>query len=63
MDNQLIPKPRFKFIRIKCNACNNEQTVFEAAASDIHCLARKQQLAETGSSKIRLKSKILKVYE
>jgi len=63
MYKELIPKPRFKFIRVKCNACNNEQTVFEAAASDIKCLACNQLLAETGPSKIRLRAKVLKVYE
>ena len=63
MDNQLIPKPRFKFMRVKCNACNNEQTVFEAAASKIRCLICNQELAETGPSKIRFKAKVLKVYD
>ena len=61
--DDFIPRPRFKFIRVQCSACSNEQTVFEAAASTIKCTACKSELAETGASKIRLKAKVLKVYE
>ena len=62
MENKLVPKPRRRFIRVKCN-CGNEQTMFEAASSVVKCLVCNQELAEPGASKINLKAKIVKVYE
>ena len=59
----LIPKPRTKFLRVKCNGCGNEQTIFSAASSKVMCLACNQELAQTGSSKIRVKTKIIHVYD
>ena len=62
MDNNLIPKPRFRFLKVKCNACSNEQTVFEAAASRVKCLMCSQDLAEPGAGKIRLNAKVIEIY-
>lgn len=58
-----IPRPKTKFLRIKCNGCGNEQTVFSAASTKVKCLACNQELAQTGASKIFVKTKILKVFE
>ncbi|MEK6958285.1 MAG: 30S ribosomal protein S27e [archaeon] len=59
----LIPNPKTKFYRIKCPACGNEQNVFSAASSKVRCVACNSELAQTGASKIILKTKILKVLE
>ena len=59
----LIPKPKSKFLRVRCNGCGNEQTIFSAAATKVNCLVCNQSLAQTGASKIKTKTKILKVYE
>jgi len=56
-------KPRTRFLKLKCNACGNEQTVFSAATTDVKCLACNQVLAESGASKIRLKARIVKELE
>lgn len=58
-----IPKPRTKFLRVKCNSCGNEQVIFSAASSKVRCLVCNHELADTAASKIRLKTKIIKVLE
>lgn len=58
----LIPMPRTKFYRVKCPACGNEQNIFSAASSKVRCVACNTQLAETTSSRIRLKTKPLKEF-
>lgn len=59
---ELIPKPKTKFIRVKCSGCGSEQTIFSAASTNVKCLACNQELAQSGASKIRLKTKVISVY-
>ncbi|MDD5163909.1 MAG: 30S ribosomal protein S27e [Candidatus ainarchaeum sp.] len=63
MDKKLIPMPRTKFLKIKCNGCGNEQIVFSAPASTVKCLACNQTLAESTGGKIRPIAKIVKELE
>ena len=58
-----IPKPKTKFLRVKCISCGNEQNVFSAPASKIKCIVCDKELAECTGSKINLKSKVVKVNE
>lgn len=58
-----IPVIRTKFLRVKCNSCGNEQTVFSAASTKVCCLVCNQELAATGASKIKTNAKVLKVFE
>ena len=58
-----IPKPRTKFLKVKCSSCGNEQTIFSAASRDIKCLACNQLLAKSTGSKIKLKAKLVKELE
>jgi small subunit ribosomal protein S27e len=60
---KLIPKPRTKFLKVKCSGCGNEQIIFSAASTKVRCLACNHELAETGASKINLKTKLVKVLE
>ena len=62
-DEKLIPRPKTKFLKVKCNGCGNEQIIFSAAASDVKCNACNQLLAKSGSSKIDLKAKVVKELE
>lgn len=62
-DKELIPKPKTKFIRVKCNGCGNEQIIFSAAASDVKCTVCNQLLAKSGASTIYLKAKVVKEME
>lgn len=58
-----IPKPKTKFLRVKCAGCGNEQTIFSAASTKVRCLVCNKDLAETTGSKIVPKTTVLKVYE
>ncbi|MCR4369114.1 MAG: 30S ribosomal protein S27e [archaeon] len=59
----MIPKPRTKFLRLKCQGCGNEQNVFSAASRQPKCLACNSVLAQTTASRIRTKTKIIKELE
>ena len=63
MEKEIVPKLRTKFLKLKCSACGNEQTVFSAATSVVKCLACNQILAETGAHKIRPRTKIIRELE
>ena len=64
VDNiSLIPKPRTKFLKVKCSGCGNEQTIFSAASTKVKCLVCNHELAEPRASKVKLKTKILKELE
>ena len=61
---KFIPKPKTKFLRIKCTSCGNEQTIFSAPASDVKCLVCNQVLGKSTASKVKLvKAKVLKSLE
>ncbi|MFH1240312.1 MAG: 30S ribosomal protein S27e [Candidatus Diapherotrites archaeon] len=62
-NDNLIPNPKTKFIRVKCSGCGNEQTIFNSAASDVKCNACNQLLAKSKSSRIELKAKVVKEME
>lgn len=59
---ELVPKPRTKFIRVKCSGCGSEQTIFSAASTNVKCLACNQEMAKSGASKIQIRTKIISVY-
>ncbi len=59
-EQKLISKPKTVFYRLKCPGCGNEQNAFSAASTKVKCLVCNNLLADTGASKIRLKTKILK---
>lgn len=61
--SKLIPTPKTKFLRVKCNGCGNEQVIFSSASSKVLCLACNQELAVTGASQVTVKTKVLKVYD
>ena len=60
--NDMVPRPRTKFYRVKCGACGSEQTIFSAPATKVKCLACNSVLAEPGASNAVLKTKVLKEF-
>jgi len=60
---QLIPKPKTKFLRVKCHGCGNEQTIFSAAATKVKCLACGTIMAEPKASRAEIKAKVLKEFK
>jgi len=56
---ELIPKPRSRFIKVKCPECGNEQITFNKAATKVYCSVCGTLLAETSGGKILLKGGLI----
>lgn len=61
--NKMIPKPKTKFLKVKCRGCENEQTIFSAPSKDVKCNACGKIMGKATGSKIELKAKLVKVLE
>jgi len=62
-EQELIPKPRSRFLRVKCPSCGNEQIVFDRAASVVQCRICSDVLAEPTGGRARVKGEIVSVLE
>ena len=60
---KLIPKPRSKFLRVKCLTCGNEQMVFGYAATKVDCEVCGAELVQPSGGKAVIKGEIIAVYE
>jgi len=49
-----------KFIRVKCNKCNNEQILFEKLSTNVDCLVCNEKLAQSTGGKAKILGTILK---
>jgi small subunit ribosomal protein S27e len=61
--DELIPKPRSSFVRVKCLKCGNEQIVFSSAVNRVTCNVCGTELAEPSGGKARMKGEIVAVFE
>ncbi len=52
-----------KFLKVKCNDCENEQIIFGSATSRVDCTVCGRTLAEPGGGKAIIKTQILEVLE
>ena len=52
-----------KFIKLRCNKCKNEQTVFGKPSSKVKCLVCSTIMAEPSGGKGNIKARILEVIE
>lgn len=59
----LIPRPRSRFLRVKCPDCGNEQVVFSHATITIHCNICGATLAEPSGGKAVVKGDVDAVLE
>jgi len=55
-----VPKPKTKFMKVKCAGCGNEQIIFSNASNDVKCLGCNNILAESMGGRVKLKSKVVK---
>jgi len=55
----LLPRPRSRFIRVKCPDCGNEQVIFDHATSQIKCNVCGTILAEPTGGKANTKGEIV----
>ena len=49
-DKKLIPSPKTRFAKIKCNGCGNTQRVFSSASSEVKCLVCSEVLAKSSGA-------------
>jgi len=56
-------KPKSKFIRVRCNDCENEQVLFDKCSTTILCHICGSKLAVPYGGKAKIKGKILEIVE
>jgi len=61
--NKLVPKPRGKFLRVKCLKCGNEQLLYSNAVNKVTCNVCGEILAEPAGGKAKIKGEILTAFE
>lgn len=59
----MIPQPRGRFLRVKCESCGGEQIVFDRAASVVACLVCGVTLARPTGGLATIKGDILGTVE
>ena len=59
----LIPKPRSKFLFVKCSDCGNEQVVFGNASIIVRCNVCEGILAEPTGGRAKIHGEILDIYD
>jgi len=55
----LLPRPKSRFVRVKCPDCGNEQVVFDHTATSVKCNVCGTVLAEPTGGKAALKGEIV----
>ena len=56
-----MSKSKYRFIKIRCPGCKNEQTIFEGAKTRVQCLVCDAILAEPKGGKAEIKARIVEV--
>lgn len=59
----LIPKPRSKFIRVKCPDCGNEQVIFGSASMVVKCNVCDGILAEPTGGKVKIRGDVFDIFD
>ena len=60
---KLIPRPKSKFVRVKCLSCGNEQLVFNHATREVICNVCQTELATSSGGKATIKGEIVATFE
>jgi len=63
MDEGIERETRSKFLRVKCDACENEQVVFDHASTSVKCNVCGRTLVEPMGGKAEIKSRVIEVLE
>lgn len=58
-----VSQTKSRFLRVKCNDCENEQVIFGSASKVVKCLICGRTLAEPSGGKAVIKTRILEVLE
>ena len=60
----MLQEPKSRFLKVKCNDCENEQVIFgSAASSKVVCQVCGRTLAESTGGKSIVKTQIVEVLE
>jgi len=59
----MLQEPKSRFLKVKCNDCENEQVIFGSAGSKVVCQVCGRTLAESTGGKSIIKTQILEVLE
>lgn len=59
----LIPRPKSSFLRVKCLKCGNEQMVFSHAVNRVSCNVCGAELAVPSGGKAVIKGEVIAVFE
>jgi len=62
MKKSIIPTPKSKFLRVKCE-CQNEQVIFGNASTEIKCIVCDKVIAEPTGGRTKILTQILEVLE
>lgn len=57
---ELIPKPKSRFLKVKCPDCSNEQIVFSHAKTIVGCLVCGRTLVRPGGGRGKIEAEIIK---
>ena len=61
--DKLIPRPKSKFLQVKCPDCRNEQTVFSNVASFVKCNICNKILAEPTGGRTRIQGEVIDILD
>ncbi len=59
----MLTRPKSRFIRVKCEKCNNSQIIFNKPAHDVKCLSCNEVIAQATGGTANIKAKVLEVLE
>ena len=60
---ELIPRPKSNFLRVKCLKCNNEQILFSHVVNKVNCNVCENEIAKPSGGKSLIKGEIIAVFE
>ena len=52
-------KNKNRFLKVRCQSCKNEQTIFEGATTKVKCLICDAIIAEPKGGKAKVKARVL----
>ena len=55
----MVSKGRGNFLKVKCLDCDNEQVIFDRAASDVKCIICGKTLVKSRGAKAKITAHIL----
>lgn len=52
---------KYRFIKVRCPGCKNEQTIFEGATTKVKCLICDADLTKPKGGKAEIKARVIEV--